>query len=116
MGRLEREIKNHPGRVAKDAFGPYIGWIALVAGFGWPFFVFHGAARLAVGIPWLIIAAITLAVIIGSRRAAPSRQPAMGQQRSIREAMAADLAAEQARQEARRRREAQVEEDQWHGG
>jgi hypothetical protein len=71
MGRLEREIKNHPVESAKSAFGPYLAWFALIAVYGWPFGVFHGSARLAVGIPWLIITIlITLAVMIGNRKKA----------------------------------------------
>lgn len=72
MGRLEREIQNHPVKVAKSAFGPYFGFFALVLVYGWPFGVFHGTTRLAVGIPWLIITiAITLVIIVGNRKKTP---------------------------------------------
>lgn len=47
--------------LVKGAFGPYVGWIALVAIYLWPFFTFHGPARFGVGIPWLICAIIVTA-------------------------------------------------------
>jgi hypothetical protein len=75
MGRLEREIQNHPAKVAKSALGPYLAWFAIVLVYGWPFAVFHGTARLAVGIPWLIITICITLVVIGNRKKTP-RAPA----------------------------------------
>jgi hypothetical protein len=67
MGRLEREIKNHPVGVAKSAFGPYVGWFVIVLVYGWPFAVFHGTARLAVVIPWLVVTILITMAVIGGR-------------------------------------------------
>jgi hypothetical protein len=53
---------------AKGLFGPWLGCIAAAAIYGWPFAVFHGAARLAVGIPWLVIALAVTALILAGRQ------------------------------------------------
>jgi Short C-terminal domain len=82
MGRLEREIQNHPVEFAKSGLGPYVAWIAMAAVYAWPFAAFHGAVRLAVGIPWLIITiAITMLIMVGNRKKAP-RVPAEAQRKA----------------------------------
>lgn len=73
---MGREVT--PGKAAKEAFGPYIGCIVAAAIYAWPFVVFHGTARLAVGIPWLVVSiGITVLILIGNARArnSPKRQP-----------------------------------------
>lgn len=52
MNRREDERRDS---LVGSAIGPYIGWFAIVAVFGWPFFVFHGPARFIVGVPWLLM-------------------------------------------------------------
>ena len=67
-----------PGEAAKGAFGPYIAWIIAAAIYAWPFGVFHGTTRLAVGIPWLVLSVgVTVLILIGNARARsrPKRQP-----------------------------------------
>jgi hypothetical protein len=81
MGRLEREIQDHPVKVAKSAFGPYVGWFVVVLVYGWPFAVFHGTARLAVGIPWLVMTIIITVAMLASKNKTPQTTTSKIQQK-----------------------------------
>jgi hypothetical protein len=67
MGYYER----HPGKLTKDALGPYVAWFVIALIGFWPEAVWRGAVGWVVTGLWLglIVVPVTVLVLIGRKKA-----------------------------------------------